>query len=693
MPKASEITLQGKEVLTGTHNKPYEDEKLYKYILDQYKMDKEVIKKRDLPKYWADYEKLYRNLYWEGSTKPSHLTRATSNAMFETVETLLPVVTSRIPEPDIKVNPTIEKYMEYQQVLEGIGKIEDENIRAEAITLANADWQAFLDWAKAYSENLRFQLIQEYKDSDMAEKTRRGFREHEIKGKYILKSLYVNGHFENEICDLESLVPHRFADSIKACEKTHLSHAVFKDVEWIEKNYGVKVKAEGYFDEQGDFYYYSNPNNMTGAVSGAVDKVKDALGAETKTDKGYALVIEFYSPAKIFYEDPEYAEYTVSEYNEDGTEKLGEGGEVLKKKEVEPIYQTGLRITTVIRSWKNVIVRSIPLKYNRFPFLETTNYGRANDFWGTSEGHNIKSQIEITNVLISNIADNARLTGNPQKVIMIGADIKEVVDEPGAKYESAESGGVQNLTPPSMPNYIPQFIDYLKVDQDRKTGNSDAFRGLTEYAGESGKHHRSVISQATGRLQPKTMEFVNLARNWYEHVAFCLKKFGPEEILQRISQETGQLEYRLFRPKEHSDQIELEINVNQTSVLPFDEYAEFEEGMVLFKVGVEAIGLPLLSPQHLIELAPTLREKQRAIKWIVEQLGKLDENQQNAADAQGEEDDLASGKIPFSKEELDVLAQARKNKDISAVEAIIRPRIQQFRDIQAQQGGTPAARG
>jgi len=118
----------------------------------------------------------------------------------------------------------------------------------------------------------------------------------------------------------------------------------------------------------------------------------------------------------------------------------------------------------------------------------------------------------------------------------------------------------------------------------------------------------ALISQATGRMQPKVSTFVKLTRQLYEHWAYIIRHYYPDTILQKDEDEKGNLKYSYFNPKKY-EEVLLSIDINVMTMLPFDIFAEWEEANILYDKQA-------LNPEQLIYVAPSLRDKRRAKDYV-----------------------------------------------------------------------------
>jgi len=617
------------------HGKVFTNQLLYEAILRDYNEDRRAIEQRKLPEMWQNYEEQYMNEYWKGENeREEHLSEMTSNGLFEVVEAQLPVITSRAPKPDVVLEP---------------------------IMLAEEE----LEGARVYAEKVQKELMNVWSDDDenaMQQLVQSGFREHGIKGKFLMSSEYSlrKQKIINEAVDICSIVPDRHAPSIEACHDSHLSHVTYRTPEWVMDNYGVQVEAEGYFDDDGSFAFYSNQNPVSGAVSFAVNKVKNMFSGDSSgKPRGYCLLIKYYCSGKVLLDDPTKEKYQDYKYDDDGSIKKDETGNKMTSEQEREKYPNG-RVITIVRGCKNKILRDHANPYERYPFFDTTNFKRAGDFWGTSEGLNIETHTLALNLIMSNVVDNTRYTGNPQRIEVEGSDQEDLPVMPGTTVKTNMPEGVGYLQPPRLQN-LSWFIDWLQSDEDRKTGMSDAFRGLAD-SGDSGVKVQTQISQAVGRLQPKTMEFLVLARKLYKHWIYIIQNFYPEEVIQEVKDEAGESVYEPFNPRAGAH-IKLKVKIGNTAMLPADNFSEFDEAKFLFETGMSLFGFPFISPAHLVELAPSLSDKQRAKIWIKEQFAKAEQAMMEEQQAEAE---AAAGPQP-TEEEMVAMQNAQQAGDKEAI--------------------------
>ena len=570
-------------------SKTTENKELWDSIYSRFKFSDKNIRVRHLPEAWEKYERHYNNDYWHGSSRPEHLGKSSSNDLFELVEVKLPLVTSRPPRPIIKAEPSSELILSMERAIQ---EAPDQLTKQEAEKDRNEYYRGLSGW----TNRLQKQLVKTFKDTKMKQIAKMLYREYEIKGNAIISSEFdaKERKIVNDPREITTIFPDPTKGSIEECMKSWLIEASYKLVSEIKKTYGIEVAAEGDFEADGNFRKYTNLSKLK-------ESVMQALSDNDRKD-GYSLVI------KMYMADDEEIEYDEKVESESGEYEKDENGNFLTETAKKAKYPNG-RMVTIIRNLPERIVKDEPVQYERWPLFGLVNTARIRDFFGTSGGKNIAQHTLDKIMLMANIVANARLTGNPQKEVGPGVEA-EITDEPGHIYPVPIMGMIRNLEAPSMPPYIKDHILYIDQDRDKKSGVNDALRANAT-PGDSGVKTQTILSQAIGRLGPMVDDMTQLYEELYTHWAFIIRNFYDDVIIQKEEDESGQDKYSVFNPKEYED-VEIVVEVDSMSMLPFDVFQEFEEANLLFDKGA-------VSPEQLIDTAPTLRDKQRAKDYVAKQ--------------------------------------------------------------------------
>ena len=91
-----------------------------------------------------------------------------------------------------------------------------------------------------------------------------------------------------------------------------------------------------------------------------------------------------------------------------------------------------------------------------YPYWLTLDMERENSIWGKSNASLLYPLQDMADELDNSIIANARLTGNPQRIVTVpsGIDPEKIDNTEGQTIISNTSDGLVYLTPPSMPQYI-----------------------------------------------------------------------------------------------------------------------------------------------------------------------------------------------------------------------------------------------
>lgn len=611
------------------------DPDLFNTVINAFDRSENYIKERKFPENWYKYQKIYENDVWAGTGKARarHLSKVNIPIGFDVVETGLPIATSRTPKPDVKpvlnTNSPAYQAMKMQNAQEAQG------------VPANPDQPSPFDGYKKecanYAQQMQKQLINDWKNTNMPELNRQMYRSACVYGTAVMKSVWDSRQKKmiNTICDIRTIFPTPGITRIKDHVHNPFIYATVMSVDEIKRTYNIEYiepDAIGDYDATSGTlkYAYGTTTGWSAVMTSAIKSVTSILNKkgddkpkEEKKD-GYCLVIECYMPAEDMDEN-----YEDNDYDEKGARKVDANGNPVKITKTRKKFPNGHKIVTVIKNNPDWILDESPNKYKDGlpPFPEIKNNSQPNDFYGISDMCMIEDLVTRVNMSASNLNDNLRLTGNPIKWEVIGSrvskpDEDEDTNEIGKVVNVKQKDAMGYLNPPSVGFDIKWWIvEFLMKMIDRVTKLTDAIRGFNSYATDSGKKIRELKLSAAGAFQPKLDAQVQFARDVYEHWAYIHQNLDPRTFIQKNEDEFGEANFEEFIPAKMSE-IELEIDVSGDTIMPNDPTAEFEEGLLLFDRGLKRIGTPLISPEHLIDLAPTLEDKTRAKKYLASEQQK-----------------------------------------------------------------------
>ena len=595
------------------------DQNLYQYIIACWKKSKKYLEEMKVFERAEKYAKMYDGDIWDviggAGNRPSWLSKVNVNLAFDVIETGLAVATSRPPAPNVDPAIGVENE-EYQMIIQQLQTAQDD-LEARAGNNALDEFKERLD---EYGQAMQRELVKIWKTTEMHSKNQKLFRECGKVGIACLKSVYDSAKKEikNEECDLASLFPSPNVDSIPAhAEKREpFIYAVVMSVDQVRKKYGVEAIDEAAIGEHDDHKVFKH--KTAGYRERIYAAVKSALEFTKKEKDGtHVIVLECYVP-----DDETKIDVDIPEFDDDGVVIRDENGNEKTRKEPRKKFASGFKVVTVIVNHHDWIIAEHENLYEngRPPFFPMVNYPQLGSFYGISEIKNIADLIMRVNNSLSNIDQNLKYTGNP--ALLKGAATKALDDgpitnRPGQILDSP-TGTDRYLEPPRLGNDVKWFIEFLIRFIDRLSRLSEAIRGVNEFSTDSGRKIRELRQAAAGLFQPKLDEQVRFSKELFKHWAYIYQNLFEGSILQKVEDINGTANFEEFIPRA-GQHIKLNIDVSTDSILPKDIWSEWEEGLQLYNMTLADGVTRLISAEHLISLAPTLEDKQRAINYVSEQ--------------------------------------------------------------------------
>ena len=587
-------------------NKKYgirKDPELYNQVVNAYRRSKKFKEELGIMEQVEKYDLYYQNEPWKaaGMERAEHLSEMKIPIAFDVVETGLALVTARAPMPDVK--PLIDS----------------EN--NEELTSAMNDEESFQQLKDAlsdYGEKLQRELVDIWQKTKMQQKQRVGYRENCKTGNSFLKSEYdvEKKKWINTVCDISTIFPTPGIETIEDHTEDPFIYAPVVSIEKVKKKYSIDDIEAGALGSYDDIKAFGNETSFLKKVKAAIQAGIEVLGSSSKNkDKGtHVILIECYMSDDTIIDVP------VTDFDDKtGSEKLDVNGDPVKKTEQTQKFESGYKRVTVILDHRDWILEEAENPYKRPPFFGTINYRQAGSIYGIPELKAIEDLITIMNVSASNYNDNLRYCGNPKLGVVPGSkteDGEEITNEIGGIVYSPQPNGVWYVNPPSLGHDIKWWLgEFLRGWLDRATHLSDAVRGFNQYSQDSGKKIRELLNAAHGSFQPKLDEQVDFIKELFQYWAFCIQNYYDHKIMQRIEDVGGKADYVEFNPAEGKG-FKFQIDVSSDSILPDDPFAEFDDALILYDRGMSRTGEPLISPEHLIDLAVSLKDKQRAKLWL-----------------------------------------------------------------------------
>lgn len=184
----------------------------------------------------------------------------------------------------------------------------------------------------------------------------------------------------------------------------------------------------------------------------------------------------------------------------------------------------------------------------RYPYFITPLYYREGSVWGKGDVELLIPVQDLINDLDDQIRINARLTGNPQRLVETGSgiDLDAMTNEAGLNIPTTSVSAVRNLEAPPLPSYILQRRDAaLRYESQRVTRFSDQMTGAKQ-AGVTTAAEATVLQQG-GQMSIQHKKLL-LQETLSEVFAYCLemiRAYWTEEVAVRVNDKKG--EFIFFR--------------------------------------------------------------------------------------------------------------------------------------------------
>lgn len=349
-----------------------------------------------------------------------------------------------------------------------------------------------------------------------------------------------------EVIDPFTVFPDKWATGVGPDQCKRLIFATPMYVDDIEAEYGVEVVAEGAMDEYRAFQI-TTPDEST-------------------HNKDMALVIECFT------------------YDEDGE------------------YPNG-RFTAICGE-KLLIDEDIELPSS--PNFMIGNYKSPHAFYGIGEPELNRTQIKSINEVMSAIADNIRLTGNPLRKMSTRAKAKNpkrLTGKPGETVTVDDINEYSYENPPSIPAYVQHFVEQIQRMQDSITGYHDVTQGRRPVGVTSAKGIMALQESAQTRIRYKiTKEITQFVKDIGNYIVDLIKIYDEEMVTIRERDTAGQYQFVQYNPMARYDadgnedkdgklleESQFDISVATGFRIPTGRMAKEEQALERFQMGVYGI--------------------------------------------------------------------------------------------------------
>lgn len=611
------------------------DKELYEQIVEWFKRSKDNIDDKKVFDQADVYQRLYDNNPWDTLPKmfrPEHLTKMRVPIACDVVETGLSVATARAPMPDIEPELDRDKLKEVAPVFgeQGIDEKEFLSIMGKVST--------------AYSHGMQKEMVKNWRKLKMQKLLRTIYREKGIKGTDFIRieKDQDKDKIINEVCGIYHIFPTPGLYSIEEHTRDPFIYAPTMTANKAKEVLGITAIGKGALRTEKEAIEELHINHGvtdTPAKPQTMGKVvrEGMRGDMKKKASDTVIILRCYMPADM----DDFEEYDTEVYvkNEDGTVQIDvDRGKVNKqtKKDTKSKFPSGYKCVVIILDHTDWIVDEYDCYYAPHgepqpPFVRIAGYLPNKSFWGVSEIKQIDNLIAEICLVVSNLADVIRLTGNAPLVktkgtLRVDATTEEGVNlepqyaMPGETWEELIPNSMRYLQPPSTGFDAKWFLEWMLLMIDRVTHINDAIRGFNQYAQDSGKKIKELRMAALGTFGPKLDEVVEFCVEVYCMWAWIYQNLFSKDmvILQKDEDTEGEANFEDFIPAIGLI-YDFFIDVSAESLIPEDPQAKFEETVLLYNMGMKRTGKPLVPAEAVIDAAPNIDNKQRIFKYVSKQ--------------------------------------------------------------------------
>ncbi len=173
-----------------------------------------------------------------------------------------------------------------------------------------------------------------------------------------------------------------------------------------------------------------------------------------------------------------------------------------------------------------------------YPYFFTPLYFRENSIWGKGDVELLIPVQDIINDLDDQIRINARLTGNPQRLIETGSgiDLDALTNEAGLNIPVNHVGAVKNLDAPQLPPYIESRRNAaLQYESQRVTRFSDQMSGGKQQGVKTATEALAISQSGNTAMMHKKLLLQETLSEVLEYALKLSKQFWTREMAFKIA--------------------------------------------------------------------------------------------------------------------------------------------------------------
>ena len=175
---------------------------------------------------------------------------------------------------------------------------------------------------------------------------------------------------------------------------------------------------------------------------------------------------------------------------------------------------------------------------NRYPYFPTPLYFREGTIWGKGDAELLVNTQNLVDDFDDQMRMNARLTGNPPKLVDIksGIDLEKFTNEAGLIVPTYDINGAKYMDPPDFPTYIENRRKYaLEYEIAKITRFSDQQTGMAQKGVDTATEALALAQSANASVDHKKVLFEETFSEVLEYMLDMVKEYWTEEQAFRLT--------------------------------------------------------------------------------------------------------------------------------------------------------------
>ena len=177
-------------------------------------------------------------------------------------------------------------------------------------------------------------------------------------------------------------------------------------------------------------------------------------------------------------------------------------------------------------------------KTGKYPYFFTPLYRREASIWGKGDVELLIPIQDLVNDLDDQIRINARLTGNPQRLIETGSgiDLDALTNEAGLNIPVNSINSVKNLEAPPLPSYIENRRNQaLQYEVSKVTRFSDQMSGTKQTGVDTATEALALQQAGNVGIQQKKILLQETLGEVFSYCLELVREFWTDNIAIRVT--------------------------------------------------------------------------------------------------------------------------------------------------------------